>query len=146
MTEGLSLSSEVRVFPCPNCRQTINTSMQKCAFCSMPIDRAVARASAAATSRISRACNDASYLKIMAGCALIFFFLRFVPLITPVGFMGFLFLEFAIPVMTVRWWIKYGRIQTDDPDFSDARLNATYVAGGVFLFLLYIATKQFFLV
>jgi hypothetical protein len=142
MAEGLSLSSAVQVFPCPNCNETINTSMQQCAFCSTPIDRTVALASAAATSKISRACSDASYLKIMTGCALIFFFLRFVPLISQLGFMGFLFLEIAIPVMTIRWWIKYGRIQTDDPDFPEAKLTATYVAGGVFLFLLFLATKQ----
>jgi hypothetical protein len=67
MAGTLSLSSTVQVFPCPNCSETINTSVQQCPFCSAPIDRATAEQSAAATSRISQACSDASYLKIMLG-------------------------------------------------------------------------------
>jgi hypothetical protein len=67
MSPSLSLSSAVAVFPCPNCTETINTSMQECPFCSAPIDRDAAELSAAATSRISEACSDASYFRIMLG-------------------------------------------------------------------------------
>jgi hypothetical protein len=142
MSAGLSLSSAVQVFPCPSCNQTINTSMQQCAFCSAPIDPVAAQASAEATSTISRACSDASYLKIMAGCALGFFGLRFVPLLMQLGWLGFTFLEVAIPFMCIRWWIKYGRIQTTDPDFAAAKLNASYVTGGALLIVLFLLTGR----
>jgi hypothetical protein len=62
MAGPLSLSSRVEVFPCPNCHETINTSVKECPFCLTPIDHGAADASAAATSRISQACSDASYL------------------------------------------------------------------------------------
>jgi hypothetical protein len=142
MAETLSLSSAVQVFPCPNCNETINTSMQQCTFCSAPIDPIAAQASAEATAKISRACSDASYLKIMAGCALGFFGLRFVPLLMQIGWLGFNFLAIAIPFMSIRWWVKYGRIKTSDPDFVQAKLSASYVTGGLVILFLFLLTGR----
>ncbi len=142
MAEDFRLSSAVQVFPCPNCNETINTSMQQCTFCSAPIDPAAAQQAAEKTAKISQACSDASYLKIMAGCALTFFISRFFPFLSLVGIVGFAFLEIAIPVMTIRWWLKYRSIKTDDPDFVQAKLSASYVGGGALLFLLFVLTGR----
>jgi hypothetical protein len=38
------------------------------------------------------------------------------------------FLRFAIPVMCVRWWIEFGSIHTEDPDYTRARTAATAVS------------------
>ena len=116
MAGTLSLSSRVEVFPCPNCRETINTSASTCPFCGTPIDRDAAEASAAETSRISQACSDASYLKVMAWSLLTFLGVMFIPFVGLAGTVGLMFLRFALPVMTVRWWIKYGNVKTADPD------------------------------
>src|ERR1700722_6656675 len=89
MAGTLSLSSTVQVFPCPNCSETINTSVQQCPFCSASIDRAAAEQSAAATSRISQACSDASYLKIMLGILIPFGILIFFPFLGLAGMVGF---------------------------------------------------------
>lgn len=125
MAGPLSLSSTVEVFECPKCFETINTSIRTCPFCASPIDADSAQAAGAATSRISQACSDASYLKIMSWTLFTFFLLLFLPLIGMAGYLGMWFLRFAIPVMSVRWWIKFGRIQTADPDFKRARNLAT---------------------
>jgi len=125
---SLSLSSQVHVFPCPNCRETINTSMQQCPFCSTAIDGAAAETAAAETSRISQACSDASYLKIMLGMLLPFGILIFVPLLGMIGLFGFVFIKYATLVMTIRWWVKYGKLKTTDPDFSKARGTTIWVA------------------
>jgi hypothetical protein len=128
MAGTLSLSSTIEVFPCPNCREIVNTSLERCPFCSAPIDRATAEASAAETSKISQACSDASYLKIMVGMILTFILLIFVPFLSLAGIVGLWFLRFAIPVMAIRWWIKFGRIKTNDPDFVRARRAAIIVS------------------
>jgi len=125
---AFNLTPEVHVFPCPNCHETINTSMQQCPFCSKAIDRAAAEQSAAATSRISSACSDASYLRIMAWALVTFFLLMFFPFLGLAGVVGLWFLRIAIPVMTIRWWIKYGSIKTTDPDFFRARRSAIIVS------------------
>src|ERR1700733_1546003 len=138
MAGTLSLSSTVQVFPCPNCRETINTSMQQRPFCSTPIDRAAAEQSAAATSRISQGCSDASYLKVMLGILIPFGILAFFPFLGLAGMVGFIFIKYAVPVMTIRWWIKYGRIKTTDPDFHKARGTVILVSAISFLVLLFV--------
>jgi len=145
MAQSFSLSSAVSVFPCPNCKETINTSMQECSFCHTPIDRTAAEESAAATSNISQACSDASYLKIMAGSALTFFLIGFIPILGSVGSLGFLFLEFAIPIMTIRWWIKFGKIKTDDLEFARAKQTAMFVGIGAIIFFIAISIPKLLL-
>jgi len=118
MSDGLGLSSRVGVFPCPNCQETINTSMQVCSFCSSPIDPAAAAAAALQFARVNQACSDASYLKIMAGSAFTFYLLRFVPFLNLMAIVALWFLEAAIPLMTIRWWAKFGDLRIDDPGFA----------------------------
>jgi hypothetical protein len=143
MAGTLSLSSTVQVFPCPNCRETINTSVQQCPFCSALIDRAAAEQSAAATSRISQACSDASYLKIMLGILIPFGILIFFPFLGLAGIVGFVFIKYAVPIMTIRWWIRYGRIKTTDPDFRSARGTVIMVSAISFLILLFLRVTLF---
>jgi hypothetical protein len=124
----LSFSPTIKVFPCPNCRETINTSMQQCSFCGTPIDSAAAEASAEFTSRVSAAVSDASYLSILAFALISFFVMLFIPFIGLAGGLGIWFLRIAIPVMVVRWWVRYGKLKTTDPDFSKARRRAIIVS------------------
>jgi len=125
--------NSVQVFPCPNCKETINTSMQQCQFCGAPIDSAAAQQSADATSRISAAVSDASYLKILAWFLLTFFGVMFIPFLGLIGIVGLIFVTYALPVMCIRWWVKYGSIKTDDADFPRARLTAIIVTAIAFL-------------
>ena len=143
MSSGLSLSTAIAVFPCPNCNETINTSMQQCPFCSTAIDRTAAEASEAFTSRVSQACSDASYLKIMLGMLLPFGALMFVPFVSLGGLIGFVLMKYAVPIMTIRWWIKYGRLQTQDPDFRKARKTTIWVGIISLLTLLFLQVSLF---
>jgi hypothetical protein len=102
--------------------------MQQCPFCSIDIDPAAAEVSAAETGKISQACSDASYLKIMAWALLTAFFVMFVPFLSLAGVAGLWFLRLAIPFMVIRWWIKYGSIKTGDRDFVRARKTAIVVS------------------
>jgi hypothetical protein len=121
MSESMSITEHARVFQCPVCKETIDTSAQKCRFCSAPIDAGAAEAAAVAMAKVNQACSDASFLKVMAGAILLFFVLSFVPFVSFLGYWGLIFLCFAVPVMMVRWWVKFGRIQTNESDFSRAR-------------------------
>jgi len=130
MAGSLGLSAAVRVFTCPHCKETINTSESQCPFCATCIDHDEAEAAAASMARINQACSDGSYLKIMAGMLLTFFLLRYVPLLGLIGTVGFYFLLIAVPVMAVRWWIKFGSIRTSDSGFRTARF--TVIVAGIF--------------
>jgi hypothetical protein len=127
MADSLSFAPSIKVFSCPNCRETINTSMQQCAFCSAPIDPVAAEAAAEFTSRISAAVSDASYLTVLAWALITFFLLVFVPFLGLVGGVGLIVLRAAIPIMVIRWWIRYGKLKSSDPDLKQARTRAIVV-------------------
>jgi hypothetical protein len=121
MFESMGIADHARVFQCPVCKETIDTSAQKCRFCSATIDAGAAEAAADAMAKINQACSDASYLKVMTVSILVFFGLMFVPFAGLLGLAGYYFLAFAVPVMTIRWWVKFGSIQTNETDFRSAR-------------------------
>ena len=136
MFESVSLSNQTRVFQCPNCKETIDTSAQQCRFCSAAIDPGAAEAAADVMARVNRACSDASYLKVMGVSVLVFLVLIFVPFAGLLGIAGYYFLVFATPVMAVRWWVRFGRIETEDRDFGRAKRTAIIVGALVSLLLL----------
>ncbi|MGA2350188.1 MAG: hypothetical protein ABSF70_07140 [Terracidiphilus sp.] len=121
MAESLSFISQARVFQCPNCKETIDTSAQQCRFCHATIDAGAAEAAAEVMARINQACSDASYLKVMAIALLVAFAFSFVPIVSLLGTWALIFLLFAVPVMLVRWWVKFRSIQSTESDFSRAR-------------------------
>jgi hypothetical protein len=143
MMGTLSLSSIVHVFPCPSCQETINTSIQECPFCTTPIDHATAEQSAATTSRISQACSDASYLKIMLSILIPFGLSIFVPFLSLAGLVGFVFIKYAIPVMTIRWWARYSCLTPTDSDFHNARGTVILVSAISFLVLFFLRVNFF---
>jgi hypothetical protein len=109
------------LFPCPACRETIDNTAEKCRFCGQPVDHEAAVKAAQLLSRINQACSDASSMTSSALALPVFFLVRYVPFISMVGAIGFIGLSIGIPVWAVIWWFKFGKIQSDDPDFQRAR-------------------------
>jgi hypothetical protein len=135
MAKGLSITAgvnQVKVFECPNCKETINTSAQQCPFCSAPIDASAAESAAEVMANVNQACSDASYLRIMAGTMPVFFGISLLPVVGTLGYWGLTFLVFAVPVMAIRWWIKFGSIKADESDFRRAK-RTTLVATGIWV-------------
>jgi hypothetical protein len=131
MANGLSITSDLdkpRIFECPNCKQTIDTSAAQCRFCSATIDPAAAEAAAAKMARINRACSDASYLKIAALCAPAFLLIFFIPFMTLLGEFGLFFLAAATPIWIILWCFRFLSIESDDPDFRRAKKTVVIVA------------------
>ena len=130
MANSLSITSDLdkpRIFECPNCKQTIDTSSSHCRFCSASIDPTVAEVAATKMARINRACSDASYLKIAALCAPAFLLILFIPFMTFMGETGIVFLGIAIPIWIILWCFRFLKIETDDPDFRRAKKTVLIV-------------------
>jgi hypothetical protein len=112
--------TQPQTFPCPNCKEMINDSMKACRYCSVPIDPETARTAAELQEKVNHACSDASFLKIAAGTMFVFIGLSIIPFIA-ITYWGFLFLFFALIIMLVRWQVRFGKLQTSDPDYNNAR-------------------------
>ncbi|HEY0544444.1 MAG TPA: hypothetical protein VGC91_03525 [Pyrinomonadaceae bacterium] len=111
---------ETKTFPCPNCNEIINDSMETCRFCQAPVDRQAAAWAAETQSRVNQACSDASYLRIAAVGMWIFLGLHVVPFIPLVG-LGFLIMFFVVLILIIRWLIKFISLQTRDKDYLQAK-------------------------
>jgi hypothetical protein len=131
MANSLSLtpaSNNAGICECPVCKQTIDVSSTQCRFCSSIIDPAVAEAAAEKMARVNQACSDASFLRTMAISILVFFGVMFIPFMTWLGIFGYYFLMFAVPFMTIRWWIRFHAIRADDRDFNRARTTVIVIS------------------
>ncbi|HVS83239.1 MAG TPA: hypothetical protein VHE60_16040 [Pyrinomonadaceae bacterium] len=117
------LTEQVCSFPCPRCNELINTGMDKCSYCSAPIDPAEAEAAAGIQDQVNRAYSDASFNRNMAVGMWVFFLIRFIPLVGIVGWVGMLALLVLVPIKLVVWQVRFGRIKTADPDHKRARMN-----------------------
>jgi len=118
---GEAIAQEkVRVFQCQSCKEYINTSMTECKFCGAAVDYNVAQVEGAVQSQTGNACSDASYLKIMSRVTVTVYLLSWLPIAGWLG-IAFLVLMIIIPIMGIRWWVKYASIKTTDPDYKAAR-------------------------
>jgi hypothetical protein len=138
---SLLQSEGVRVFECPSCRETINTSVTQCPYCSALVDRNAAEAAAELTGKVSQACSDASYVRILAGSIVAFFFLFLVPFLGIVGLAGYYVLLVLVPVMAIRWWIRYASLRTQDRDFGRAKRNVVIALALWAAFLVFTAIR-----
>lgn len=107
-------------FPCPNCREIINDSAEKCKYCDTPINKEAAQAAAEIQTRVNQAYSDASYLKTAALVMWGFLGLSLIPFV-PLVFWGFLFTFVAVIIMAIRWQLRFNNLQTNDPDYKKAK-------------------------
>jgi hypothetical protein len=131
MANSLSLTStstNAGIFECQVCKQTIDASSTECRFCSAPIDPIAAEAAAEKMARANQACSDASFLRTMAFAFLAFIVIMFIPFMGLLGVAGYWFLMFAVPFMSIRWWIKFHAVRADDRDFKRARTTVLIIS------------------
>ena len=135
VANGLNLTSEInrtKVFECPKCKETIDAAETKCRFCGAAIDAEAAEKAAEVMARVNQACSDASYLRIAAVATLVFLGMMFLPFFSWYGTWGFYILVLAVPVMAIRWWGRFFRIETEDHDFIRARRTVAVISLLVF--------------
>ena len=114
------MSFGIRTFRCPNCNEMINDSMKECRYCSVPVDPGVAQLIADKQEQANRACSDASYLRTGAIAMYVFLFLSlvpFIPLVSPAFYIVFV----VVVVLLIRWQVKFGGLQSADPDYQAAQ-------------------------
>ena len=111
--------SQPQTFPCPNCKEIINDTMERCRYRSAPVDRHAAAAEI--QSKVNRACSDASFLRTTAATMFVLLGLSLLPFISFIMYLGSIIIFLAVLVMVILWQVRFGSLQTDDPDYKRAK-------------------------
>ena len=118
------MDSQIQVIRCPHCKEYIDARSAQCRFCHNHIDTLTTQVAAETQERVNAAYNEASWLRNVAGAYCIFAIVRYAAPFFAIGSSIVLPIMFlALPIMMIRWRVRYGRLQTDDPDFPRARSN-----------------------
>jgi hypothetical protein len=104
----------------------IYSDTTKCRFCSAPVDSATATAAADNQAKVNNACNQAKWIRNMAGAM---WALMGVSLIFTAGTIGVFAFFFLIPLSLIYWQISYGRLKTSDPDYQKAKRDRLIALG-----------------
>jgi hypothetical protein len=113
-----------QVFRCPSCHEIISLGVSSCRFCSTPIDHRVAQVEAEKLGQITQACAQANQLKhgnaIIPLLLLLQAYLWWTSSMPGIG-AKISWISLGGPIIVIGWFVKYGRLQTDDPDFHQAK-------------------------
>jgi hypothetical protein len=115
------MQSQLQTFPCPNCKEIINGSMQTCPYCSAPIDSQAASVAAEKQSHVNRAFSDASFLRTASTAMFVLLPLSLVPFLSLIMYAGFIITFFIVIILIIRWQVKFGRLETSDLDYQQAK-------------------------
>jgi hypothetical protein len=119
-----------QMFRCPGCKEVIRTGKPVCQYCNFSIDGPTAHAEALKFQAGIDACASANHIKTLNyGAPLLLLIDIAIPFLgsTDDLFMSprmplyASFLPFGALVAVVQWLTKYGALQTDDPDFPEAK-------------------------
>jgi uncharacterized Tic20 family protein len=118
------MQAQIQAIRCPHCYEYIDARAATCRFCHGHIDPLSARTAAELQKQVNEAYNTASWLRNVAVvCVIIAVVQFFLPLLESAGKSVGLTIFFALPIMLIVWWVRYGRLQTDDPDYPRAKRN-----------------------
>jgi hypothetical protein len=137
------MSFQEAFFPCPSCGEIIGSRATRCKYCNTEVDPQAAQVAANLQQEVNQACNDASMARNAASVMWVAFAVQF--LFAAMGRLAFIGMMVAVPLMLIRWQVKYGRLKTNDVDFKTARRNRTIawllwlptplvIAGALFIF------------
>ena len=59
---------------------------------------------------------------------LAFIGIMFFPFLGLLGIAGSYFLMFAVPIMTIRWWVRLHSLRADDREFRRARTTVIVIS------------------
>ena len=121
-----TFAPQPRILPCPSCGEMIYSDTTKCRFCSAPVDSTTAAAAADNQAKVNNACNQAKWIRNMAGAMWAFLGIS---LIFSGGTIGVFACFFLIPLSLIYWQISYGRLTTADQDYKKAKRDCLIALG-----------------
>ena len=118
------------MFRCPGCKEVIRTGQPVCQYCNYSIGGPTAQAEALKFQAGIDACAAANHIKSLNYAAPVLLLIDVVlpflgstdnPFMSPRMPIYASILPFGSLAGAIGWFTKYGGLQTDDPDFPEAK-------------------------
>lgn len=113
---------------CHNCLEFINASLTNCRYCGTVVGVENPPVEGNAKSKVADASRDGYLLTIMARALAVCFIALTFSIFSKLALAGFLILLAAVPMMLIRWWVKYRGLQIEEHGYKVARLSAVMAA------------------
>jgi len=119
-----------KMFRCPSCKEVIQTGQPVCQYCGSSIDGSTAHAEALKFQAGIDACAAANHIKSLNYAAPVLLLLDATILFlgSDDEFFSSTSMRMSISILpfgslagAFGWFTKYGGLQTDDPDFPEAK-------------------------
>jgi hypothetical protein len=125
---------------CPSCNEIITADSTQCKYCSLPLDRDVLKTEVAKFEEVSNAVSQANTIQAFNAGLIIVGILCIYLLVAGMSALERVYLHafpYAGLVWAVSWFVRFGRLQSKDPDFDPARAGIKrsllmWSAGAVF--------------
>ncbi len=140
-----SSPSPEQTVQCQNCLEFSDSSLTNCRYCGAVIDFDPLPVEEQVQSKFAQACRDGNLLMVMSRALAVCFIALTFSFLTTLALAGFLILLVAVPLMQVRWWMKYGRLPAENMAYQQARREAIVSAVvwcGVLLVWLFASVVQ----
>lgn len=113
-------------FQCHLCDESIPPSLTNCPYCGAVIGSAESQPPSLSPN--NKAGKEATILKVMARALAVSFLAVAMSVIEGLAFLAFITLLILVPVMLIRWWIKYRSLPATNPDYARARQEVSWAA------------------
>jgi len=113
-------------FKCRICDESIDPSLTNCPYCGAVIGSAESEIPSPSSS--DKACKEATILKVMARALAVSFLAVAMSVVEGLAFFAFITLLISVPVMLIRWWMKYRNLPPTNPGYARARQEVSFAA------------------
>lgn len=139
--------SQEQTVQCYNCLEFVSATLTNCRYCGAVITVENAPVEETAQSKLAQASRDGSFLKLLSRALVVCFLALTFSIFSKLALAGFLLLLVAVPILLVHWWVKHGRLQSEEQVYYTAKRNAVFSAvlwgGIVFVWLAASAIQSF---
>mgnify|MGYP000246397226 CR=1 FL=1 len=141
------MASEEELVQCHNCLEFVSASLTNCRFCGAVITAENVRVEETLQAKLAQANREGNLLKLLSRALTVCFLALTFSIFSKLALAGFLLLLVVVPILLVRWWVKYGRLPSEEQAYLTAKRDAIFSAviwgGIVFVWLAASAIQSF---
>ena len=112
------------MFRCPSCNEVVTVDFEQCKYCSQPFDRHLVGNEVAKFKHVSHAVSEANAIQSFNAALVIVGLLCVYILLSATALRRSYIhiLPYGGVIWVISWFIRFGRLESKDPDLAPARV------------------------